>query len=175
MIMRKVLILLIIIYLLFPFQGLPEKKSVKELPPRFTKWLKEEVFYIITPLEKDVFLQLEIDRERELFIEAFWHYRDPTLGTLENEFKKEHHLYRIKFDGTEMPCLTKKDGLNKITFSADAKYYFNQHSDKRTPPSLSLYKSGGKIGQVLAEPRHEILAKFDMQYPEFLTISASDC
>jgi len=88
--MRKVLISLIIVFLLFPFQGLTEKKSIKELPPRFIKWLKEEVVYIITPTEKDVFLQLETDRERELFIEAFWKHRDPTQGTPENEFKKEH-------------------------------------------------------------------------------------
>jgi len=88
--MRKVLISLIIIFLLFPFQGLTEKKSIKELPPRFIKWLKEEVVYIITQTEKDVFLQLETDRERELFIEAFWKHRDPTQGTPENEFKKEH-------------------------------------------------------------------------------------
>lgn len=88
--MRKVLISLIIVFLLFPFQGLTEKKSIKELPPRFIKWLKEEVVYIITPTEKDVFLQLETDRERELFIEAFWKHRDPTQGTPENESKKEH-------------------------------------------------------------------------------------
>ncbi|TEU06037.1 MAG: GWxTD domain-containing protein, partial [Candidatus Aminicenantes bacterium] len=88
--MRNILISLIIIFLLFPFQGLTEKKSIKELPPRFIKWLKEEVVYIITRTEKDVFLQLETDRERELFIEAFWKHRDPTQGTPENEFKKEH-------------------------------------------------------------------------------------
>lgn len=88
--MRNILISLIIIFLLFPFQGLTEKKSIKELPPRFIKWLKEEVVYIITPTEKDVFLQLETDRERELFIEAFWKHRDPTQGTPGNEFKKEH-------------------------------------------------------------------------------------
>jgi GWxTD domain-containing protein len=88
--MRKVLISLIIIFLLFPSKGLTEKKSIKELPPRFIQWLKEEVVYIITPTEKDVFLQLETDRERELFIEAFWKHRDPIQGTPENEFKKEH-------------------------------------------------------------------------------------
>jgi hypothetical protein len=51
--MRKVLISLIIIFLLFPFKGLTEKKSIKELPLRFNKWLKEEVVYIISPTEKD--------------------------------------------------------------------------------------------------------------------------
>jgi len=61
------------------------------LSPRFKIWLKEEVCYIITPLEKEVFLQLQTDRERDFFIEAFWKHRDPTSGTPENEFKEEHY------------------------------------------------------------------------------------
>ncbi len=68
-----------------------EKKSSSELPQKYRKWLKEEVGYIISPIERDVFLQLETDRERELFIEAFWKHRDPTEGTPENEFKEEHY------------------------------------------------------------------------------------
>lgn len=89
--MKKVLISLIIIFLLFPCPILPEKKSAKDLPQEFRKWLEEEVVYIITPLERDVFLQLETDRERGLFIEAFWKQRDPTQGTPGNEFKDDHY------------------------------------------------------------------------------------
>ncbi len=62
-----------------------------ELPPRFKKWLEQETYYIITPLEKEVFRQLQTDKERDLFIEAFWKYRDPTSGTPKNEFKEEHY------------------------------------------------------------------------------------
>jgi len=86
----------------------------------------------------------------------------------------EHHLYRIGFDGTGMKRLTQKDGLNSITFSPDAKYFFNQYSNKRTPPSLSLYNNDGEPVMVLTEPRQEILEKFDMQFPEFFTIPTSD-
>jgi len=66
------------------------KKSPKDLPSLYRKWLEEEVVYIITPKEKDVFLQLETDRERDIFIEAFWKHRDPNPDTPENEFKTEH-------------------------------------------------------------------------------------
>jgi GWxTD domain-containing protein len=76
------------IFFSFAFTG---KKSAEELPPKYKKWLEEEVVYIISSLEKDVFMQLETDRERELFIEAFWKHRDPTLGTPENEFNTEHY------------------------------------------------------------------------------------
>jgi len=73
--------------------GLPavgQKASVKDLPPRFRAWLEEEVVYIIGPKEKEVFLQLSNDRERDMFIVAFWKARDPDLATPQNEFKDEH-------------------------------------------------------------------------------------
>jgi GWxTD domain-containing protein len=68
-----------------------KKLSPKDLPPVYRKWLEEEVVYIIKPKEKDVFLQLENDKQREKFIEAFWKVRDPNPTTPENEFKTEHY------------------------------------------------------------------------------------
>jgi len=65
--------------------------SVKNLPPKYKKWLEEEVVYIITKAEREVFLQLQTDRERDIFIEAFWKQRDPIPETPENEFKIEHY------------------------------------------------------------------------------------
>jgi GWxTD domain-containing protein len=84
------------LFLAFSFQGFAEKKAVKDLPLKYKQWLEEEVVYIITPLEKDVFLRLETDRERDLFIEAFWKQRDPTPGTPLNEFR-EAHYQRIRY------------------------------------------------------------------------------
>jgi len=49
------------------------------------------VVYLITPKEKEVFLKLQTDREREVFIEAFWKQRDPTPETPQNEFREEHY------------------------------------------------------------------------------------
>jgi len=88
---KKLFFLLITACLISPLQSLTEEKSLEELSQRFRKWLEEEVVYIISPTEKDVFHQLTTDRERELFIEAFWNHRDPTPGTPENETKKEHY------------------------------------------------------------------------------------
>ena len=90
-IIRKNIIILFIPLLVFPLEVSSGVKSEGELPPRLKKWLEEEVCYIITPLEKEVFLQLQTDRERDLFIEAFWKHRDPTSGTPGNEFKEEHY------------------------------------------------------------------------------------
>jgi GWxTD domain-containing protein len=84
------LLFLTVITFLFVVQEEP-KADKGDLPERYKKWLEEEVVYIIVPLEKEVFLQLKTDRERDLFIEAFWKQRDPTPGTPENEFKNEHY------------------------------------------------------------------------------------
>jgi GWxTD domain-containing protein len=59
-------------------------------------WLNTDVVYITTRAEREVFLQLQTDRERDLFIEAFWRQRDPTPGAPENEFKVEHYR-RLKY------------------------------------------------------------------------------
>ena len=96
---KKNVLALIAIALLGAVAGAaaPQKKlTPKDLPPQYRKWLEEEVVYIISPKERDVFLQLESDRERNIFIDAFWKQRDPDLTTEENEFKTEHYK-RIQY------------------------------------------------------------------------------
>lgn len=85
--------IVIMIGLVIPLAG---KVRIKDLPEKYRRWLTEEVVYIITPTEKQVFLELESSRERDLFIEAFWKNRDPNPNTPENEFKTEHHE-RIRY------------------------------------------------------------------------------
>jgi GWxTD domain-containing protein len=79
-------ILLLAASLAFP--QLP-KVDPKKLAPVYQDWLKL-VTYIIKDKEKDVFLSLANDKERDAFIETFWKMRDPTPGTPENEYKNEH-------------------------------------------------------------------------------------
>jgi GWxTD domain-containing protein len=84
----RILLPLVLAVSALPCLSVPGQK--KDLPPLHKKWLEEEVVYIISPLEKQVFEKLQTDRERDLFIEAFWRQRDPSPGTTENEFKTEH-------------------------------------------------------------------------------------
>jgi GWxTD domain-containing protein len=89
---------------IFLYAGIAQKS--KDLPSAYKKWLEEDVAYIITPVEKEVFLKLQTDRERDLFIEAFWKHRDPIAATPENEFKTEHYRrinYANHFFGRGMP------------------------------------------------------------------------
>jgi GWxTD domain-containing protein len=76
--------------LVAPASSSAQKGQKPKLPESYKTWLDEEVVYIIAPMEREVFLKLQSDRERDLFIEAFWKQRDPTPGSPENEFKTEH-------------------------------------------------------------------------------------
>src|SRR5579863_8484194 len=48
------------------------RKTLKELDSQYRQWLKEDVIYIISPEERNAFLQLDTNEEREQFIEQFW-------------------------------------------------------------------------------------------------------
>jgi GWxTD domain-containing protein len=68
-----------------------EQRLRAVLATPYRKWLAEDVAYIITDRERATFKSLTTDEEREMFVEQFWLRRDPTPGTVENEFKEEHY------------------------------------------------------------------------------------
>ncbi len=57
----------------------------------YKKWMNEDVVWIISQEERDVFQKLQTDEERDSFIEQFWARRDPDPETADNEFKTEHY------------------------------------------------------------------------------------
>lgn len=67
----------------------------EKLSPKHKDWL-ELVSPIITKTEKDVFLKLNTDQERDKFISLFWSRRDPMPDTRENEFYQEY-MKRVRF------------------------------------------------------------------------------
>lgn len=98
------LLLALTLLLLYTQSGEKENEVERSLPAHYTKWLKEDVSHIITQKEKEVFLKLKTDNERDIFIQAFWKQRDPTPGTPENEFKEEHYhrlAYANEYFGRE--------------------------------------------------------------------------
>ena len=132
--------------------------DTKDLPEPYKKWLEQEVVYIISPVEKDVFLKLRSDRERDLFIKAFWKHRDPTLSTDENEFKEEHdrrieHANQYFGKGTPKPGWNTDRGRiyiilgepgNIQTFDAKIEIYpvetwfYQNMEDRGLPPAFQL-------------------------------------
>jgi GWxTD domain-containing protein len=63
----------------------------RDLPDRYRAWISEEVVWIITAPEREIFLRLDSDEKRERFIETFWLRRDPTPGTPQNEYLPIHY------------------------------------------------------------------------------------
>jgi len=67
------------------------KKTLKELDTPYKQWLNEDVVYIISPEERQAFLQLATNEEREQFIEQFWLRRSANPDLPDNDFKEEHY------------------------------------------------------------------------------------
>jgi bla regulator protein blaR1 len=57
----------------------------------YSKWLNEDVVYIIDDAERAAFLSLSTGAERDKFIEQFWARRNPNPGSSVNKFKVEYY------------------------------------------------------------------------------------
>jgi GWxTD domain-containing protein len=71
-----------------------QRRAQRNYPDRteaYSRWLSEDVVYIITPQEKQAFLMLKSDEERERFIDQFWSRRDTNPSTSENEYRAEYY------------------------------------------------------------------------------------
>ena len=72
------------------------KEAIHRLPAIAHYWLKEDGTFIISPVERCVFLHLNSDDEREQFIEQFWYRRSVEPISLDYDFKTEFYR-RIVF------------------------------------------------------------------------------
>jgi len=178
-VIKKVVFILSLLTLInLPEQAMAQKAK---LPENYKKWLDEEVVYIIGSTERDVFLQLKTDRERELFIEAFWRHRDPTPGTPENEFKTEHFRrinYANHFFGRQTtrpgwktdrgrvyiilgePNDIQRFDAQTMTYSAEV-WFYQGKENLGLPPGFNLvfFQEGGSGEFVLYSPvRHGPMA-----------------
>jgi GWxTD domain-containing protein len=78
--------------------GQQNSKPAKErsFSDHYDTWLNQDVLYIISAEERNVFKALTTDEERESFIEQFWARRNPDPREGSNEFKLAHY-YRIAY------------------------------------------------------------------------------
>jgi GWxTD domain-containing protein len=125
----------------------------------YDKWVKQDVVYIIAPEERAAFENLGSNEEKEHFIEQFWQRRDPTPGTVENEFKEEHYR-RIAYsnrqyqDGNGLAGWKTDQGRVYITYGPpDEK---EVHPTGNPPYEQWLYRHIEGIGEnVVIEFREE--------------------
>lgn len=124
----KTYLLFIAVVLAFAPALMMAKTSIKDLPPRYQKWLKDEVNYIITNDEKEAFLQLTTDDDRDKFIDHFWELRNPIPGAPENTYKEEIYK-RIEYAKQYLDGVHSAMGQIYITLGEPkqrARYYGRQ-------------------------------------------------
>lgn len=83
-----------------------ERVDWDEIPEKYRKWAEEEVGYLITEEEFEVFQRLDSEAKYERFVTEFWKVRDPTPGTPANEYFDLHYErldYANKFYGRSSP------------------------------------------------------------------------
>lgn len=79
------------------------------LPARYAHWLNIEVPYLITNEERQQFLELNNDQERDKFIQQFWIARDPNPNAPTNVAREEHYK-RLAYANTHFGAPNVGDG-----------------------------------------------------------------
>jgi len=107
---------ILLVLALLPMNAWAQRLNLNEYPEvdldsileRHRKWFEEEVTWILTETEREVFARLDSDEKRDTFIEEFWTQRDPTPGTPRNEYREEYdrryaHVQKFFGRGTSRP------------------------------------------------------------------------
>jgi GWxTD domain-containing protein len=130
---------------------LQARNSVKDLNPRYRAWLTDEVNYLISNEDKNVFLDLPTDEDRDKFIDRFWELRNPTPGAPTNSYKQDIYT-RIEYAKQYLDGVHSAMGQVYITLGEPkqrAKYYgrqevrpmeiwFYQNTSPALPPYFSI-------------------------------------
>jgi Ca-activated chloride channel family protein len=80
------------------------------LPEKYAAWL-EEVNVLITAEEREAFLLLSRDYQRDAFIDRFWQFRDPKPRTARNELREE---WPVRVSEARQRFGDLKDGRSRV-------------------------------------------------------------
>lgn len=70
------------------------RQAGKQHRSAYDRWLNQDVVYIINDKERNAFLRLATNDERNEFIKQFWERRNPTPGSAQNPYKEEFYRDR---------------------------------------------------------------------------------
>jgi Ca-activated chloride channel family protein len=96
--------------LLLVFLSLPAVAAAEPLPEKYGAWL-EEVDVLITAEEREAFLALSRDYQRDAFIDRFWQVRDPKPRTARNELREE---WPVRVSEARQRFGDLKDGRSRV-------------------------------------------------------------
>jgi len=103
--MKKIIFVFLIFFLSISVSSL---RPEEDLIPEHKDWL-ELVSPIITKTEREIFLKIKTNEERNRFIQIFWKQRDPLPDTKENEFYREY-IQRVQYADYNFGRETSKKG-----------------------------------------------------------------
>jgi GWxTD domain-containing protein len=135
--------------------------SKTSLPPKYAAWLHEEVPYIITNAERDAFLALKTDADREAFIKDFWEVRNPDANSPTNEFRDEYYR-RLAYANDHFGSPGRHDGWRTnrgmvyITLGPPQQLTPYRSSQYLTPLEIWFYQS--------PSPNHALPAYFYVMF-----------
>ena len=86
----------------------------------------------------------------------------------------ERHLYRVRLDGSGMERVTSEDGVHRIAFSPDRRFFTDEHSAHCTPPALDVHEASGGRSLAVASSRAGLVDALSWQCPQLTTVPADD-
>jgi Ca-activated chloride channel family protein len=113
-----------------------------ELAPRYRAWL-DEVALLITPKERETFLGLQKDYQRDTFERRFWEVRDPFPQTAANEFK-DRWDQNSAIARKRLGNLT-EDRAHMILFNGEPREVFPVRCDVLMPLEIWSFAGAGKL------------------------------
>jgi GWxTD domain-containing protein len=90
MVLKKLGLSSLVLIFAVTLQNATAKRS-SAIASEYTKWLNEDVHWIISPTERKEFVSLSTDEQRMQFVIEFWERRNPNPGSKNNTFKQEHY------------------------------------------------------------------------------------
>ncbi len=83
-------------------------------------------------------------------------------------------LYRVSLTGGQPQRLSPPGGTHRVSLDPSATWVLDQASSLSEPPSLVLTRADGSNSRVITPPYRELLTRFGLLTPTFLTIPAED-
>jgi dipeptidyl-peptidase-4 len=87
---------------------------------------------------------------------------------------RERHLYRVSEKGGAITRLTEREGTHVVTFSPDARYFYDRFSSVTVPRLMTVHDASGKELFVLDKPLVTELEEYRLPAPEFSTFTSAE-
>ncbi|MCF8240114.1 MAG: S9 family peptidase [Melioribacteraceae bacterium] len=90
------------------------------------------------------------------------------------ETSTENHLYKIKFDGSDLTKLTSESGNHSTSLSPDGSFFTDRFSSVNTPNKFELRDGDGNFIRVIGDAKSEAFDDYNLGKAELFTVPTDD-